>query len=116
MVLKEKITVKKMLDDYNHYTDYMIKFCIDRKRRTVAIDREMHIEMEHELYDDGSDYSDIFGGNFIYEDGELIDVEWEAHPNIERNRQLGIGSGREITDQNVIDDLKDVIDEWIMSD
>lgn len=116
MVLKEKITVKKMIEEYSHYTDYMIKFCIDIKRRALAIDREMHIEMEHELYDDGSEYTDIFGGNLLIEDAEIIDVEWEAHPNIERNRQLGIGRGREITDQTVIDELKGILDEWIISD
>lgn len=116
MILKEKITEKELIRDYNHYAESMIKFCIDRKRRIIAIDREMHIDMEHELYDDSSEYADIFGGNFIIEDDKIIEIEWEAHPNIERNRQLQIGAGRRITDQHVIDDLSGIITEWILKD
>ena len=55
-----------------------------------------HIDLENELYDNGSENGDIFGGNIMK---DPIEVVWEAHPNIERNRTLGIGRGREITDQ-----------------
>ena len=113
MIIKQKIDHEKMLSEHNHFAEDIIKFCIDRKRRVVAIDREMHIDMEHELYDDGSDYSDIFGGNLVIEDGEVVDIEWEAHPNIERNRQLHIGAGRELTDEYLIQELTDILNEWI---
>ena len=113
MVLKEKIDTERLSGQYNNYVKDMIKFCIDRKRKVIALDREMHIEMEHELYDDGSDYNDIFGGNIIIEDGEIVDIEWEAHPNIERNRQLGIGAGRRLTNELIIDELGSILSEWI---
>ena len=113
MVLKDKITSTELQDKYSHYMESMIKFCIDRKRRIIAIDREMHIEMEHELYDDGSEYSDIYGGNIIVEDGEVVDIEWEAHPNIERNRELSIGAGRKLTNQAVIEELSEILNDWI---
>ena len=38
-----------------------------------------------------------------------VSVLWEAHPNINRNIQLGIGKGRELTDTKLFDILK----EWI---
>ena len=113
VVLKEHIDNDRLLVEYNHFAEDIIKFCVDRKRRVVAIDREMHIEMEHELYDDSSDYSDIYGGNIVVEDGEVVDIEWEAHPNIERNRILHIGAGRVITDEKVIQELSEIINEWI---
>lgn len=113
MVLKDKINKETMINEYHHYAEDIIKFCIDRKRRKVALDREMHIEMEHELYDDGSDYSDIFGGNIVIEDDDVIDIEWEAHPNIERNRMLGIGAGRELTDKNTVNELTLILRDWI---
>lgn len=74
----------------------------------------MHIEMEHELYDDGSDYKDIFGGDIMTDSDEGIQIIWEAHPNIERNRELGIGAGRELTDEKTIEELTEIIKLWII--
>ncbi|MBO6208321.1 MAG: hypothetical protein J6O73_15510 [Lachnospiraceae bacterium] len=113
MVLKEKTTFDTIATDMNHWFPDRIKFCLDRKRRVMALDREMHIEMEHELYDDGSDYKDIFGGD-ILTDANEIQIIWEAHPNIERNRDLGIGAGRELTDQAIIEELTEIVREWIL--
>jgi hypothetical protein len=110
MILKETISLDQVWSDYNHYYDDMVKFCIDFKNRTVAIDGDMHIDLENELYDNGSEYSDIFGGNIMKDPVEII---WEAHPNIERNRILGIGRGRELTDPDMIDELSEILYEWI---
>ena len=113
MSIEELIDLDDNWANHNHYFDDMVKFCLDRKRRVMALDREMHIEMEHELYDDGSDYKDIFGGD-ILTDANEIQIIWEAHPNIERNRDLGIGAGRELTDQAIIEELTEIVREWIL--
>ena len=113
MVLKEKIPFDTMVMDLNHWFPDRIKFCLDRKRRVIALDREMHIEMEHELYDDGSEYKDIFGGDILTDEDE-IRIIWESHPNIERNRELGIGAGRELTDQATIEELTEIVREWVL--
>ena len=42
-----------------------------------------------------------------------MEVVWEAHPNIDRNRELGIGRGRELTDQKIVDELFDILKTWI---
>lgn len=42
-----------------------------------------------------------------------VEVIWKAHPNIERNRTLGIGRGREITDEKTADELFEILKEWI---
>ena len=82
-----------------------------RKEREVCIDEDMHIDMEHMLYDDGSSYEDIYGGNIMV-DRDKPYIVWEAHPNIERNKTLG-GAGRLITDEAVIDELMSILTEWI---
>lgn len=41
-------------------------------------------------------------------------IVWEAHPNIARNKELGIGFGRELTDQKTIDELFDILKMWIV--
>ena len=111
MILDRATNIEDIIKDGNQFFPDMIKFCIDRKRRKVIIDEEMHIYMEHELYDDGSEYEDIFGGNIMI-DREPYEVIWEGHPNIERNKKLG-GRGRVITDEDVISDLSEILYEWV---
>lgn len=110
MIIRKPTDLDKIWKEHNHYYDDMVKFCLDRKRKVVAIDADMHIDLEYELYDDGSDDKDIFGGNIMK---EPIEVVWESHPNISRNKELGIGRGRELTDQATIDELFDVLKTWI---
>lgn len=40
-------------------------------------------------------------------------LEWEAHPNIVRNRLLGIGRGRRLDDYDIIEALKIILTKWL---
>ena len=112
MILMNKTSLTDLINNGNCYFPDMIKFCIDIKRRVVCIDEEMHIDMEHILYDDGSEYEDIYGGNIMIDDDKPY-IIWESHPNIERNKKLG-GYGRLLTDTDTIDELNDILYEWII--
>ena len=111
MILTDKVELEKLIETGNRFFPDMIKFCIDIRRKKVCIDEEMHIDMEHMLYDDGSEYEDIFGGNIII-DVKPYEIIWEAHPNIERNRSLG-GYGRLITDEETITRLSEILYDWV---
>ena len=115
MILREKTDIRKVFEEGEKNFPNYIKFCVDRKRKVVSVDREMHIEMEYELYDDGSNFSDIFGGNIVFDnlDSMEIYIKWEAHANIEQNRLLGIGQGRELTNLKIIDELTEILNMWI---
>ena len=110
MIIDKIIDLEDIWTYHNHYYDDMVKFCIDRKKRIVALDADMHIDLEYELYDNGSNDEDIYGGNIMKDPLEVI---WEAHPNIERNKELNIGKGRLIKDQETIDELFDILKTWI---
>ncbi len=111
MILTEPTDLEYFIKQGNCFFPDMIKFCIDKKRRKVCIDDEMHIDMEHMLYDDGSEYEDIYGGNIMI-DRTPYTIEWVAHPNIERNKSLG-GHGRLITDNDIINELSEILFEWV---
>ncbi len=116
MIPKEKVHLEELWNNGNRFYPDRIKFCIDRKLKVISIDEEMHIDMENELYDNGSSSQDIFGGDIIMDDPVNLrtHIVWEAHPNIERNRELGIGSGRPITDQKIIDELFPILTSWVI--
>ena len=110
MILRNIITVEELFKMEPQFFPDKVKFCLDLKRKVVSVLLEMHTDMEYELYDDGSDMSDIFGGNIMK---SPVSVVWEGHPNIERNRELSIGSGRLITDDKTKDLLMEVLTYWI---
>ena len=111
MIVNNEIEIEEIINNGNAFYPDRIKFCIDKKRRVVSIDKEMHIDMEHELYDNGSEYEDIFGGDILF--GEDAGIIWEAHPNIARNHELGVGFGRELTDSDIISELEEILVENI---
>ncbi len=115
MIIKQRVSLEEILKNGNQDYHDRVKFCIDRSRRVVAIDRSFHIEMEYELYDDGSNPQDIFGGDIVIDDISNLKthIVWEAHPNIERNRMLGIGNGRPLTDEAIIAELSEILTEWV---
>lgn len=114
MILHEKKSIDELFENGNNYYPDRIKFCIDKKREIVAIDEEMHIDMEYELMDDGSNPEDIFGGDVVLKGGAFEKtIVWEAHPNIERNRLLGIGQGRRLDDYDIIEALKIILAKWL---
>ena len=55
MIIRKPTDLDEIWKEHNHYYDDMVKFCLDRKRKVVAIDADMHIDLEYELYDEGSD-------------------------------------------------------------
>lgn len=114
MILREKTSIDDLYENGNKFHADRVKFCIDKKRELVCIDGEMHIDMEYELIDDGSSPEDIFGGDFVFEGEEKKrTIVWEAHPNIERNRLLGIGQGRKLEDYNLINELTVILSCWL---
>ncbi len=113
MILNKKTDIEKLILEGNRFHPDRVKFCIDRKREIVSIDGEMHIDMEYELIDNGSESDDIFGGDIVFDADMKRHIVWEAHPNIERNRVLGIGQGRRLDDYSVIDHLTQILLKWL---
>jgi len=114
MILRKKSSLDDIFTNGKKYYPDRVKFCIDRKRELVSIDEEMHIDMEYELLDDGSSPDDIFGGDFVLEGSPPErSILWEAHPNIERNRLLGLGQGRKLDDYNTIEALRLILLKWL---
>jgi len=54
--------IKKML---GNFFDDMVKAVVDVERKIVAVDAEMHADLEQYLLDDGSKQSDLWGINII---------------------------------------------------
>ncbi|MBQ6734426.1 MAG: hypothetical protein IJR00_05905 [Lachnospiraceae bacterium] len=111
MILREKTELKSIQEMQPQFFEDMVKIVIDKRRKLVAVNMEMHADLGMELYDDGSDENDLYGANIYYADRA---IEWSSTLNIKQNRKIQNGTyGRVITDEETICRLTDIIDLWI---
>lgn len=77
-----------------------------------SLGEKFHIDMEYELIDEVGESQNIYGGDLLLDPVKIL---WEAHPNINRNRELGTASnGRVLKDENLIAELSEILMQWIL--
>ena len=76
-VLKEKILAK-----HNHFFKNMIKAVVDIKREVIALDGELHADLEGLLIEAGSKQEDVWGINLYLRKSPRERIEYTALINI----------------------------------
>jgi len=101
--------IKKML---GNFFDDMVKAVVDVERRIVAVDAEMHADLEQYLLDDGSKQSDLWGVNIIPDAAEEKDfIVFDSIINLkphQYNRKMYV------EDANMRDKIIKVVKERIV--
>ena len=110
MVIKDKIELKELENNYNSIHSDFVKFVIDLEMEAIAVGKEMHRDLEIELYDNGSSETCMYGGN-LYWNGR---IDWQSHSNMKRNREKGLAhKGRVLDDEEIIQNLTDIMNRYI---
>lgn len=110
-ILKSKKAFTEIKNMSPHYFDDMVKGVVDVKQEIIALNADMHVDLEQMLLDSGSCQDDLIGFNIYYEDGE---VELDSNINPPINRKLGYPrAGRMITDPKTVALVETIIDRWI---
>ena len=92
------------------FDDEMVKGVVDVERRLLAIDAELHADLEEFLLEQGSAQEDLWGIN-LYPDEEDEDlIEFDSLINI-RPRQNNRSRG--VEDEETREQIKLVVYEWI---
>lgn len=93
------------------FDDEMIKAVVDIERRLLAVDAELHADLEELLLMDGSRQEDLWGINLYPEESEPDLIEYDSLINIrprQNNKSRGI-------DDSVTRGMVDkVVGEWIV--
>lgn len=99
------------LEGKMYYNDSeMVKAVADLSKEIIALNAEMHYELEQMLLDNGSNQKDLYGFN-IYFDGE---IEYDSIINAPRNREAGFPRvGREVADPKAREKIKEIVEKWI---
>ncbi|MCD7957777.1 MAG: DUF5674 family protein [Lachnospiraceae bacterium] len=112
LILNKKVTVDELMHiEKKTFFDDMIKAVVDIEKELLAVNAELHAELETLLLDSGSSQSKLYGIN-IYEDGE---VEFDSLINAPRNREAGFPRvGRFVADPEAREKIKEVVKKWLI--
>lgn len=110
-ISKEKLNELETLGEQEAFFEDMIKGVVDIQRELLAINAELHSDLEKYLLDDGSDNKNLYGINILLDDYE---IEFDSLINPPRNREAGFPrAGRDVADPMAREKIAEVVNKWI---
>ena len=113
MVILNSVIPKEELPEieFDKYFDYMIKCVVDIDREIIAVNAELHSDLEQLLLENGSLQTSLYGINILYDDWE---IEFDSLINPPRNRDAGFPrAGRDVADPKARAKIEEVVHKWI---
>lgn len=108
---KEKLNSLEALGEDEVFFEDMIKCVVDIEKELLAINAELHSDLEEYLLNNGSDNKNLYGINIILDDYE---IEFDSLINPPRNREAGFPrAGRDVADPVARSKIVEVVNKWI---
>lgn len=109
-ILSEPIKKSDLTKAEKIFEGPMVKGVVDVEKRLLALDADLHADLEKKLLEDGSAQDNLWGINLWYEDeGEDV-VEFDSMINV-RPRQGNCS--RDVEDEALRRKIIEVVQEWI---
>ena len=112
MRILNEVTDRDALNDLiGEYFDDMIKGVVDVERELLAVNAELHADLEAMLLEDGSKQEDLWGINLYPEMDDIDDfLEFDSLINI-RPRQGN--RSRYGEDEKIREKIRNVVEKWV---
>lgn len=112
VILDEKIKAEQLLNiDGESFFEDMIKAVVDVDQGIIALNAELHSDLEAMLLDSGSKQQFLYGINILFDDWE---IEFDSMINPPRNREAGYPrGGRYVSDPAMREIIEEIVDKWI---
>ena len=112
VVLYKQVTAEELMNiEPEVFFNDMIKCVVDIKKEIIAVNAELHADLEAYLLTNGSAQSDLYGIN-ILDDGE---IEYDSLINPPRNREAGYPrAGRYVADPGARAKIEEIVDKWVI--
>lgn len=68
LILREPLSLKEIQEKHSRFFSTMVKIVVDLERELLALDAEMHADLEQQLLEEGSNQAHLWGAN-VYFDG-----------------------------------------------
>ena len=112
LILDEKISADALRHiEPEMVFDDMIKCVVDIDRELVAVNADLHSDLEELLLKNGSAQSSLYGINILFDD---YSIEFDSLINPPRNRAAGYPrAGRTVADPAARKKIEKVVSKWI---
>lgn len=97
LVLLQSKNKKEILKNHNHYFKTMIKAVVDVEKEIIALDAELHADLENMLLSEGSGQENLWGINLFLEKEKRNWIDYTALINIRPsmdNRSMEVESNQ----------------------
>ena len=89
----------------------MIKYVVDIENGLLAVNAELHSDLEELLLENGSKQTSLYGINILY---DLWEIEYDSLINPPRNREAGYPrAGRDVADPSARKKIEEIVNKWI---
>lgn len=113
-ILDQLIAIDELgcLEEKVFFSDMnMVKAVVDIDREILAVNAELHADLEQMLLENGSNQKYLYGINIYYDNGE---IEFDSLINPPRNREAGYPRvGRGVADPKAREKIVEVVNKWI---
>lgn len=108
VILNAPIAFREIRMKYNQFFRTMVKAVVDIEKRLVALDAELHADLEQLLLDEGSRQENVWGIN-IYFEGPVF-IEYTSLINI---RPAQGNKGMEVENPQTKKQIEDIVISFI---
>ena len=108
-ILEKEITKNELFDGSGVvFGGEMVKGVVDIKRELVAIDAELHADLERLLLENGSEQENLWGVNFWNSDEDF--VEFDSMINIRPSQN---NRSRYVENEKIREKIIEIVEKWI---
>ena len=109
-IIRETISKPELAEMAQDFYGDMVKGVVDVERKIMALNGELHADLERLLLEDGSNQESLWGIN-LYPDAEDEDfIEFDSLINISPRRN---NLSRDVEDETVRDQIRSIVNTLI---
>lgn len=110
-IFKEDLCNLQNIGEEKSYFSDIVKCVVDVEKELIAINAELHSDLEEFLLQQGSDNRNLYGINITL---DTFEIEFDSVINPPRNREAGYPRvGRYVADPNARKKIEEVVKKWI---
>lgn len=110
-IIYTPISRNEILEKYNNFFRKIIKAAVDIEKEVIAIDAELHADLEELLLEKGSNQENLWGINLYLENEKCRRIEYTALINI---RPALENRGMEVESSLIRNKIKQIVDKLII--
>ena len=109
-IISEPILKEEVLKKYNHFFENMIKAVVDVKKEIIALDGELHADLEELLIENNSKQEDLWGINLYPKKPLQERIEYTALINIRPSQD---NSSMEVESAKTRKKIEEIVNKFI---